>query len=65
MGEKDKVYICKTCDRKFNTERGIIQHLSKKSEILIATRMEIEKKEAFRKKILKEMLWDGHDGHKN
>ena len=58
---KEKVWICRTCGKQFNSERAIIQHLVKKSEILIAFKEDIKRKERLRKRILKEMMADPHD----
>ena len=59
--KNEKVWICRTCGKVFNSERGIVQHLVRKQEILIATRKAIEKKKALRRRILKEMMLDPHE----
>ena len=61
---KEKVWICRTCGKRFNSERGILQHLVKKSEVLIVFKEDIKAKERLRKRILNEMVIDPHEEKK-
>jgi len=56
-----RIWKCATCGMTFDSERGIISHLVKKSEILIAYQRDIKRKQELRKKILREMVESDED----